>query len=136
MAGEKPECCRSRACQAIMPGTSSLSCAQGGLCHAELQRILAGFAFGCLPLLAVLGGLESCSPAQGLDSCLRGCPAREENIPLAVFYLPLQQPGSLGDLFCLGHSSSPRAFLGSATSRVTVLPQCQPLAAPHCGSSA
>lgn len=39
-----------------MPGTSSLSCAQGGLRHAKLQRILAGFAFGCLPLLAVLGG--------------------------------------------------------------------------------
>lgn len=55
MVGEKPECHRSRACQAIMPGISSLSCAQGGLRHAKLQRILAGFAFGCLPLLAVLG---------------------------------------------------------------------------------
>lgn len=70
MVGEKPERCRSRACQAIMPGSSSLSCAQGGLYHAKLQRILAGFAFGCLPLLAVLGGagvlLTCIGPGQGI----------------------------------------------------------------------
>lgn len=53
-----------------MLGTSSLSCAQGGLSHAKLQRILAGFAFGCLPLLAVLGVagvlLPCTGPGQGV----------------------------------------------------------------------
>lgn len=135
MAGEKPECCRSRACQAIMPGTSSLSCAQGGLCHAKLQGILAGFDFGCLSLLAVLGGAGVLLTCTGLkryhsNSCLIGCPAREENIPLAIFYLPPPATRKHGELSCLQHSSSPRAFLGLATSRVTVLPQCKPLASP------